>query len=320
MSLTNQLGLFVDVVQQGSFAKAALLHDMDNSALSKQIKKLESTLGVQLLNRSTRSFALTSAGEEILTQAHILQNTLDDIQNIADSYQSEPKGIIRITSSIFFGQHYLQPVITKFMKRYPHVKVTLSLDDRKADIISDHFDVAFRMGHLAESNLIAKKIAKTHFAIVASKDFIERYGMPTTPEQLITLPAVIYSNGESSIDVMRLSMQPHGEQFKNYKMQGNLKVSDVSSMIAAVADGLGYTLIDLFNLEKPIAEFNLMPLLTDYSLSTMDTGIYAVYPHRKQTLLVSEFIKAVQNYIGTPPFWLSHIPDYQQLYKGSSNG
>ena len=319
MSVTTQLGLFLDVVQQGSFAKAAALHDMDNSSLSKQIKKLESTLGVQLLNRSTRSFALTSAGEEILEQAHILINTLGDIQNIADSYQSEPKGIIRITSSIFFGQQYIQPVIGQFMKRYPHVKVTVSLDDRKTDIISDHFDVAFRIGRLAESNLIAKKIAKTHFALIASQGFIDKYGTPTSPEELISLPAVIYSNGDTSVDIMCLSQSPHGDQFKNYKMQGNLKVSDVSSMITAVRDDLGYTLIDLFNLEKPIAELNLVPLLTDYSLSTMDTGIYAVYPHRKQTLLVSEFIKAVQAYIGTPPFWLSHIPDYKQLYNGSAN-
>nr|WP_254843553.1 LysR family transcriptional regulator [Shewanella sp. UCD-KL21] len=159
-SITKQLSLFLDVVQQGSFTKAAALHDMDNSLLSKQIKKLEAELGVQLLNRSTRSFSLTSAGEEILEQTQTLLDTLNQIQNIADSYQSEPKGIIRITSSIFFGQEYLQPVISQFMKQYPNVKVTLSLDDKRADIISDHFDVAFRIGKLTESNLIAKKLPR----------------------------------------------------------------------------------------------------------------------------------------------------------------
>ena len=123
---TNQLLLFLDVVQQGSFTKAATLHDMDNSSLSKQIKRLEADLGVQLLNRSTRSFSLTSAGEEILAQARVLQDTLNQIQGIADSYQSEPKGVLRITSPIYFGQQYLQPIVTQFMRRYPDVQIVLS--------------------------------------------------------------------------------------------------------------------------------------------------------------------------------------------------
>ena len=128
-TLTKGLGLFLDVVQQGSFSKAAALHDMDNSLLSKQIKKLEADLGVQLLNRSTRTFALTSAGKDIFEQTKVLMETLTQIQNIADAHQSEPRGNIRITSSINFGQQYLQPVISQFMKQYPNVNIALLLDD-----------------------------------------------------------------------------------------------------------------------------------------------------------------------------------------------
>ena len=315
VSISNQLMLFIDVVQQGSFAKAAAIHDMDNSSLSKQIKKLETTLGVQLLNRSTRSFSLTSAGEEILSQAHIVLDTLSDIQSIADSYQIEPKGMLRITSGMFFGQQYVQPVVNKFMQKYPNVKITLMLDDKRSDIIGDHFDLAFRIGKLNDSNLMAKKIASTHFALVASKDFIVRYGMPQTPEELIALPAIVYGNGDVSLDQIKISEQPHGDLLKTFKMKGNYKISDVRAMMDAVKAGLGYSLIDLFNLEKPITEVGLVPLLTNYKLSTMDTGIYALYPHRKQTPLVSEFIKMVQEYIGTPAFWVEHIPNYKQFYK-----
>jgi len=314
MIATNQLALFLDVVKQGSFAKAAALHNMDNSSLSKQIKKLETSLGVQLLNRSTRSFALTPAGEEILTQTHLLIDTLNQIQNIADSYQKTPKGHIRITSSIAFGQMYLQPAITRYMKKFPEVKITLSLDDKRNDIIADHFDLAFRIGKLTESNLIAKKIAKTNFAIIASKGFVEKYGYPKTPEELITLPAVVYGNGNVTLDQLQLSTTPTSKIFSNYTMQGNYKISDVRSMINAVRDGLGYTMIDLSNLEKPINELNLVVLLTHYKLSMMDTGIYAIYPHKNQTPLITEFINELQNYIGTPPFWESYIPNYQALY------
>ncbi|MEZ9899316.1 LysR family transcriptional regulator [Vibrio breoganii] len=315
MSLTTQLALFRDVVQQGSFSKAAALHDMDNSSLSKQIKKLEVTLGVQLLNRSTRSFSITSAGEEILEQTHTLLDTLAHIHSIADSYQSVPKGLLRITSPIFFGQEYLQPVVTRFMKQYPDVQVTLSLDDKRVDIIADHFDLAFRISKLRESNLIAKKIANTNFALVASEQFIEQYGEPKTPQQLLELPAVVYSNGSVTLDRIRISETAHSTNMVTLRMQGNYKISDVRTMMGAVKDGLGYALIDLFNLDQPISDTKLVPLLTDHKLSTMETGIYAIYPHRTQTLLVSEFIQYVQQHIGSPALWESHIPNYQDLYQ-----
>ncbi|MBY6224098.1 LysR family transcriptional regulator [Ferrimonas balearica] len=314
MSLTHQLQLFHDVVQQGSFTKAATLHQMDNSALSKQIKKLEASLGVQLLNRSTRSFSLTSAGEEILAQTSVLMETLDQIQSIADAYQSEPKGILKITAPVFFGQVYLQPVVARFMQRYPAVQINLTLDDRRAHLIADRYDLAFRVGKLVDSNLIARKLANTNFALLASRDFIERHGMPHTPEALLALPAVIYSNGDLTLDQLVMSEQPHSEVMKRHRMRGNLKVSDIRTMMNAVEAGLGYGLVDLFHLERPITDTGLVPLLTDYRLSTLDTGIYALYPHRKQTPLVTEFIRHVAQYLGNPPFWEQHIPGYEQLY------
>ncbi|MFA0568059.1 LysR family transcriptional regulator [Vibrio kagoshimensis] len=303
MPNTNQLLLFLDVVQQGSFTKAAALHNMDNSSLSKQIKKLEADLGVQLLNRSTRSFSLTSAGEDILAQTHVLQDTLDQIQGIADSYQSEPKGMLRITTPIYFGQQYLQPIVSDFMKRYPDVQITLSLNDKKADIIADQYDIAFRIGKLAESNLIARKIADTHFLLVASKGFVEQHGMPETPQDLIKLPAIIYSNRDIRLDHLRINESPGSDLYHSWKMKGNFVVSDVRTIVAGVSDGLGYTLLDLSNLHYSMEELGLVTLLPDYHISRLDTAIYAIYPHRKQTKLVKEFIQSVQDYIGSPPMW-----------------
>lgn len=241
---TNQLLLFLDVVQQGSFTKAATLHDMDNSSLSKQIKRLEADLGVQLLNRSTRSFSLTSAGEEILAQARVLQDTLNQIQGIADSYQSEPKGVLRITSPIYFGQQYLQPIVTQFMRRYPDVQIVLSLDDKIANIIAGKIDIAFRFSKLVESNLIAKKIADSHFMLVASHDFIAEHGEPQTPQDLLSLPAIIYTNGDMTLDQLRISEQPNGDTYQVLSLQGNYKVSDVRTIVSGVSDGLGYGLLD----------------------------------------------------------------------------
>lgn len=307
MSQTNQLMLFLDVVQQGSFTKAATLHEIDNSSLSKQIKKLESELGVQLLNRSTRNFSLTTAGEEILVQAYKLKDTLDQIQLIADSYQSEPKGLLKITSPIYFGHEYLQPVISRFMKTYPDVKIVHSLSDNKTDIISDNFDLAFRLGRLSDSNLIARKMTSAHFILVASSEFIDTHGYPTTPEELITLPAVLYSNGDITLDQIKIARSAESKEFDLLKMKGNYKVSDVRTLINAVHDGLGYALIELSNLNDNLDKLGLHLLLPDYQISTMDTAIYAIYPHKKHTKLVTLFIEAVQHHIGTPPRWEEYL-------------
>ena len=308
MSLTTQLLLFADVVHQGSFSKAAALHNMDNSSLSKKIKKLELELGVQVLNRSTRSFSLTSAGENILEQTIKLNDILDDIQLIAKSYQSQPKGILRITSPIYFGQNYLQPVISCFINKYPDIQIIHSLDDRKADIISEQFDIAFRLGKLTESNLIAKKIADTHFILIASSAFVHRYGFPQSAQQLTQLPAIVYNNIDVTLDQLQIKDNIADTDFITYKMQAKYKVSDVKTMINAAKDGLGYALIDLSNLEDSLENLDLVQLLPEMTISRSNTAIYAVYPHRKQTMLVKEFIHAVQEHIGTPPRWEAYLP------------
>ncbi len=307
MSLTNQLFLFIDVVQQGSFTKAASLNDMDNSALSKQIKKLESSLNVQLLNRSTRSFSLTQAGEDIYQQALTLKDTLNNIHLVADSYQSTPKGLLRITSPTYFGHAYLQPVISKFMKKYPDVRLIHELTDIKTNIISDNYDVAFRLGKLADSSLVAKKIAESYFVLIASREFIKQHGIPADVDALLKLPAVVYGNEDVTLDQIRISNKIDGSDLTSFKMKSNYKVSDVRTLIEAVRDGLGYALVDSSNITEPLSKLDLIRLLPDHKICNMDMAIYAVYPHKRNTMLANAFIEEVIDFIGQPPRWLAML-------------
>ncbi|WP_226573642.1 LysR family transcriptional regulator [Mangrovibacter yixingensis] len=307
MSISQQLSLFLDIVRQGSFSKAASLHNMDNSALSKQIKKLEESLGVQLINRSTRAIALTAVGDEIFKQAIILEETLHNIQYIAKTHQTNPSGNIKITAPSFFGQKYLQPVIDGFINKYPNVNITLFLDDRRADIIADKYDLAIRIGKLIDSNLIAKKIAKTQFILIASKSFLEKYGNPTTPSELVSLPAVIYSNGNITLDKLMIGSTPGGKELLNLTMKGHFKVNDIKILVNSVSRGVGYGLIDLFGLEDSLEASGLIQLLPEYKVSTMDTGIYAIYPNRNHNILVDDFIALLMNHLGGRPFWLDYL-------------
>ncbi|MDV7105274.1 LysR family transcriptional regulator [Vibrio sp. TH_r3] len=315
MDMATRLDLFLDVVNHGSFAKAADLRNLDRSVLSKQIKVLEDDLGIRLLNRSTRSLSLTDAGAEILKQAESVRNLLADTQRIAESYHSQPKGQIKITGPTPFGYLYLTQAVNNFMKKYPDVHISLHLDDRRSDIIGEQYDIAFRVGVLSDSNLIAKKIANNPIAILASQAFIEKYGEPQTPEELMQLPAIIYNNGEVTRNKIDFCQSPGCETMDTYTMKGKYKVNQARAILSAAQAGVGYAVVPLFTLEKNIKELGLIPLLTHYRMPKTYGQIHAIYPHRNQTPIVKLFIESVQEIIGTPPIWENYIDDYASMYK-----
>lgn len=306
MDLATQLELLLDVSEHGTFAKAADRNHVDRSALSKQIKKLEETLGLRLLNRSTRSLSLTNAGEEMVQQARKVREVLLDTKNLANTFHSEPRGHLKISSSSFFGRTYLKKAMQIFMKQYPHISVELLLTDHRVDVISEGYDVVFRIGPVRESNMIVRKIASNKLALVASKSFTERHGHPTAPEQLIKLPAVIYSNGSFLSNKLRISNTPFSSDIQTFTMNGKYLVNETDLILDATRDGLGYSLIGQFMLQESLEEQGLVQLLPDYNLP--DHGdIYAMYSHRDQQPLAKLFIDTVQQEIGTPPLWESFL-------------
>ncbi|GLS90346.1 LysR family transcriptional regulator [Psychromonas marina] len=315
MDLATKLELFLDIVQQGTFAKVADIRNLDRSVISKQIKALETQLGVRLLNRSTRSISLTDAGHEIAKQAEIVRNALVETQRLANSFHSEPKGLIRISSYTSFGHLYLKKAINDFMIKYPETYVDLILDDKREDLISGKFDIAFRIGPPKDSTMIAKKLALNKLAILASKGFIQQYGEPNSVDELIKLPAIIYSNGEFHFDKLEISDHPQSDEITKQSMKGRLKANDMATLISAVEAGLGYSIIPLSALKENIQEKGLIPLLTDHQLPNIHGEIYAVYPHRNKTPLINLLIETVQQTIKTPPVWEGYIDNYSSLYK-----
>ncbi|AIU66690.1 LysR substrate-binding domain-containing protein [Vibrio coralliilyticus] len=302
MDFANRLEMLLEVSESGSFAKAAERLHMDRSVLSKQIKKLEETLGVRLLNRSTRSLALTSAGQDIVHQARKVRELLADTRNIADTYHNEPKGHLRISSATVFGRMYLQPAIEKFMAKYPQITIELILDDRRVDVIGERFDVVFRIGKLQDSNLVAKKIAPNDFSLLASREFVELHGNPETPEELISLPAIVYTNGSMTADQFQMPSWTNGDELASYEMNGKYFVNEAELMIEGMKAGIGYGLICDFMLPEPLNEMGLVKLLPYADIYTQ-SGIYAMYSHRNQPPLVKFFIEAVEEIIGSPPIW-----------------
>lgn len=315
MDIATRLDLFLDVARQGSYTKAAELRMMDRSSLSKQIKLLEHELGVRLLNRSTRSIALTEAGKKVLIQAESVRQTIADTHRIVDSFNETPKGLLRITSPTLFGKLHVQKVIKVFMDKYPQTDIQLDLNNKVLNVIEEQYDIAFRIGSTQNSNLVARKIATNKIAILASKSFIKQYGEPKTPEDLINLPAVVFSSGGLIVNKIPIAQNIKNADFKQWQIKGRYRVNEQELVLDAVKSGLGYGVLALYMLDDNIKNLGLVPLLTDYVLPKSYGDIYAVYPHRNPTALVSKFLETFREVIGEQPFWENHIDNYANFYK-----
>jgi len=313
MDTTSRLLMLLEVIEQGSFAKAAGSRNIDRSVISKQISRLEEDLGIRLLNRSTRSFSLTAAGAEMIKKAVELRELLSDTLRIAENYNKEPRGLLKITCPPIIGQRYLQSVIIEFQKRFPQVEVELRLDDRLIDIVSEGFDLAFRIGAPKDSSLVARSIARNRWLILATPSFIENYGLPKKVEDMLDLPAATYSSSHIKMNTIKYLDQysePHEQ-----KMKSTFRANDGDVLKMKILSGTAYGLLPAFLINNEIKEGRLIPLLTNLQLIE-DKPMYAVYPHRDLPVRTQLFLDAVCEYIGKDkPLWEMAIPDFDKLYQ-----
>lgn len=304
--------MLLEVVEQGSFAKTAEMRNIDRSVISKQISRLEDELGVRLLNRTTRSFSLTAAGAEMIKKASELRILLGETVRMAENYHLEPRGVLKITSSTLIGRRYLQPVINDFQKRFPQVEVELRLDDRLVDIVSEGFDLAFRIGEPKDSSLIARKIARNRLLLLAAPEFIETYGLPQTLNDLAQLPAASYAS--NSLRVEGINYYNEAGELCEQKIKSVYRANDAEVLLMKAMSGTAYFLAPAFIIDKEITDGKLIPLLTNTKLMEY-SAMYAVYPHRDLPVRTRLFFDAVREFIGKDtPIWESNIPQFNSMY------
>jgi len=316
MDLASRLLLLLEVSELGSFVKVSELRNVNRSAISKQIGKLEKELGVRLLNRTTRSLSLTAAGSEMVNQAKQLRELLNNSKRLAENYHSEPRGELKISSSTLFGRQYVQQAILRFQARYPDIRIELLLEDRMVDLVGEGFDIGFRIGEPKESNLIAKQIAKNRLLIVAAPAFIEKYGKPNTIPKLESLPAVVYSAQGLLIDKIKYLDNTGSETF--IQLNTAYKVNEVEMLINTAVAGEMLTVTTAQMIENEVLEGKLIPIMTHINLADYGT-FYAVYPHRNSPLKTRLFIEMLKGVVGDQtPIWETRIPGFDNMYKNKT--
>ncbi|MCL1139152.1 LysR family transcriptional regulator [Shewanella pneumatophori] len=311
MDFSTRLLLLLEVVELGSFTKVAEQRNLDRSVISKQISRLEDELGVRLLNRTTRSLALTAAGNEMLNQAKSLRTLLNDSYLIAQNFHSQPKGLLRISSTSLFGRQYVQQAAMIFQQQHTEAQVELRLEDRLIDMIGERFDIGFRVGKPKTSNLISQKIARNRLLIVASPAFIAKHGAITTIEQLESLPAAVYAAPGLLLDKFAYK---DNKQTKQFKLNAAYKVNDLEMLTQTALAGNMLAVVTAQMISDEIISGQLTPIMTHLHLEDFGT-IYAVYPHRNAPIKTRLFIETLKSIVGDEiPNWEQRIPGFDNMY------
>ena len=188
------VSVFAAVVEAESFSGAARTLRCSKAAVSTQIQKLEDRLGVRLLNRTTRRLSLTDEGRAYFEHARRMLDEAREATDAIDSLDAEPRGLLRVNAPMSFGILHLGPALAAFIKAHPKVDVELNLNDRRIDLIEEGYDLAVRVARLADSTLIARRLAPCRRVIVAAPDYWVRHGRPTSPEDLRNHEALIYEH------------------------------------------------------------------------------------------------------------------------------
>ncbi len=292
------VSVFAAVVEAESFSGAARTLRCSKAAVSTQIRKLEDRLGVRLLNRTTRRVSLTGEGRAYFEHARRMLDEAREATDAIDSLDAEPRGLLRVNAPMSFGILHLGPALTEFIKAHTKVEVELNLNDRRIDLIEEGFDLAVRIARLADSTLIARRLAPCRRVIVAAPDYWKRHGRPTSPEDLRNHEALIYEHMENP-DTWRFK-GPGGAI--SVAVRGRYRANNGEVLMEAAKAGLGVCLEPTFLCCRDLQRGELEIALENFEDDAI--SVYAVYPHRRHlSTRVRALVDFLVEHFGDPPYW-----------------
>ncbi len=273
-----EMNSFVAIAERSSFAKAATHLGISRSSLSETLRSLEEKLGVRLLNRTTRSVALTEVGERLLAE---LRPALDSFEAAVESinvFRDKPAGHLRLTVPRPAAKMVIEPILAKFLAAYPAISLEIITDSALTDIVRDRFDAGIRPGHRLEQDMIAVRVgADARPTIVASPDYLLRHSSPKVPADLQGHNCIRQRFASGAIH--RWMFEKRGKSME-VDVKGSLIVSDDLAIPAAL-EGVGIARLPSCLVDTLIEQGRLVPLLKEWAPPSV--GFFLYYPSRRQT-------------------------------------
>lgn len=271
MDKIERIRAFSAVIENGSFTAAAQRASLKPQLISKYVKALEDELQVRLLNRTTRSVRPTETGRAFYEKARQLLDDFDELYGSVRTEHSAPRGHLRITAPISFGELFIVPVVAEFLRAYPETSVDLHLSDRHVGMVDEGFDVAIRIGALESSGLIAKRLADEPIRLCASPAYLESAGVPKDLDALASHDCVIDANFREP-DIWRFVVEGRKT---SVRVRGRFRVNSAIAVRQLVLSGAGLALCPSYVVKDDLARGALVSLME--GAIAHHYGIYAVY-------------------------------------------
>jgi DNA-binding transcriptional LysR family regulator len=271
MDRLSAMNMFVRVVETGSFSAVAKELSSTQPTVSKNIAELESWLGARLLNRSTRSLRLTETGSDYYERCVAILQDVEDAEQNVGLLQTQPKGLVKVSAAVAFGRLHIVPKLENFYVAYPDIRIDITLNDRVVDLVEEGVDIAFRMGTLRDSNLIAKKICSSPTLTVAAPDYLKRVGLPAHPRDLKEHNYLVYTELGSREQVTFRE----DDESVHVAVSGNLQTNNSEVIRSALLSGLGICQAPRWLVGDKLATGELVEVLQEYSVGP--TNISVVY-------------------------------------------
>ena len=266
MDLLQAMSVYVKVVEAGSMTAAALQCEMSTTMVGNHLRALEQRLGVQLLQRTTRRQRLTEFGSVYYQRCLDVLGLVADSERLAEQALDEPRGLLRITAPLTFGVERLAPALSEFSLQYPQVKMDVVLTNRRPDLLESGLDVAFRLGHFEQSNLIARPLIDYTLTVCASPAYVARRGMPITPQDLQRHDCLSFAypagdDWQSVEKCWRLS-GPDGEILVD--VSGPMLMNTSAGLHQAARTGMGIVMLPDALVEQDLRDGKLVTVIPDY--------------------------------------------------------
>lgn len=286
--------LFKQLVELKSFTATAEALHLSRASVSKRINRLEDTLGIQLLNRTTRRLSLTEAGRTFHEYCVQISDILQEAEVAVSEIRQHPKGTLNINAPVSFGQTVLPAIVADFLQQYPDVSIRLSLSDKFVDVLEEGYDLVIRIGKMDDSSLRARKVGSARLHVIAHKRYLAKHGAPQTPADLRNHNCLMYRHLRSGVDKWQFN-GPQGKE--TVAVAGNFCADNGIPLCKAVEAGLGIAMQPDFVIGSLMGEKDIVYLLADYTGTPL--GIYAVYPPaRRPPLNTRKFIDCLADLMG----------------------
>ncbi len=270
--IPNQLNVFIAVVKNGNFSAAARQLGVSSAAISKAIAQLEKTLSLRLFHRSTHSLTLTEDGDQLYRRTGHLVEQLEDQIRLSIDKQQAPHGRLKVNLPDSFGRMVVLPLLPSFVEKYPDIQLDLTFDDRIGDLVKEGADVGIGVMLNQDSRLIARNFYKLQPVLVASNEYIDKYGVPETPDDLAEHNCIAYrssTTGRKKTWNFRIN-----DELIQYEPHGNLIVNNLSAAMKAVEMGMGIAAVGIGHAMSCIEQGCFRRVLRDYEADPIPIMIY----------------------------------------------